>query len=124
MNFLINNVVGIKFKPKDDNVGIPVPILETIQNKTVAENLGDGEFDSLLKENNIDKKDLLGMRTILTKRLREKNGCMIEYEFTYIDGWYRLQKFNCERVQSEIEYITEFVRNACAPIEIIIQEAE
>lgn len=35
-----------------------------------------------------------------------------------------LQKFNCERVQSEIEYITEFVRNACAPIEIIIQEAE
>lgn len=124
MNFLINNVVGIKFKPKDDSVGIPVPMLETIQNKTVAENLGDEEFDNLLKENNIDKKDLLGMRTILTKRLREKNGCMIEYKFTYSDGWYRLEKFNCERVQSEIEYITEFVRNACSSIELIIQEAE
>lgn len=38
MNFLIN-VVGIKFKPKnDDNVGIPVSMLERIQNKTVAEN--------------------------------------------------------------------------------------
>lgn len=124
MNFLIKNTVGIKFKPKDDNVGIPVPMLEAIQNKTVAENLGDEEFDNLLKENNIDKKDLLGMRTLLIKRLREKNVCMIEYKFTYSDGWYRLEKFNCERVQSEIEYITEFVSNVCAPIELIIQDAE
>ncbi len=124
MNCLINNVVGVKFKPKDDNVGIPVPMLETIQNKTVAERLGDEEYESLLRENNIDKKDFLGMRTLLTKRLREKNGCMIEYKFTYSDGWYRLEKFNCERVQSEIEYITEFVKNACVPIELIIQEAE
>ena len=99
MNFLIKNTVGIKFKPKDDNVGIPVPMLEIIQNKTVAENLGDEEFDSLLKENNIDKRDFLGMRTLLTKRLRERNGCMIEYEFTYSDGWYRLQKLNWSYVK-------------------------
>lgn len=124
MNYIINNTVGIKFKPQDDTIGIPVPILETIRNKTIAEKLGAEEFETLLRDNNIDRKDITGMRTILTRRLREKNGCMIEYQFSYSYGWYRLAKFNCERVQSEIEYITEYVKETCAPIELIIQEAD
>ena len=53
---------------------------------------------------------------------KQKNGCMIEYTFKYSDGWYRLEKYNCELNQHEIDYLKGFIEMACNPIILEIQE--
>lgn len=47
---------------------------------------------------------------------------MIEYTFKYSDGWYRLEKYNCELNQHEIDYLKEFIEMTCNPIILEIQE--
>lgn len=41
MNKLISATAGIKFKPKDPHVDIPISILEVIERKTIPEELTD-----------------------------------------------------------------------------------
>lgn len=88
MNEYVYNTVGIRFKPEDDEIGIPVHMLAIIENKTIAEELDNEEMASVLEENNLDAKDIDGIRSAWMDRLQQKNGCMVEYKFSFCKGWY------------------------------------
>ena len=118
----VYNTVGIRFKPEDDKIGIPVHMLAIIENKTTGEELDNEEVASIIEANNFDTKDIAGISSAWMDRLQQKNGCMIEYKFSYRNGWYLLEKYNCVRDQQEIEYLKEVVKTACSPIVLTIQE--
>ena len=118
----VYNTVGIRFKPEDDKIGIPVHMLAIIENKTTGEELDNEEVASIIEANNLDTKDIAGIRSAQLDRLQQKNGCMAEYKFSYKNGWYLLEKYNCVRDQQEIEYLKEVVKTACSPIVLTIQE--
>lgn len=125
MNEIINSIVGIKFRPLDENIGIPIKMLDSIEKKTIAEELSDEEIEKIKQDNNFDDsfnvEKVTKLYDFFIKRIREKNGCMIEYRFLYKDGWYKLEKYNCEMIEEEIDFIQEYVKNVCAPIQLIIK---
>ena len=111
-------MVKIKFRPKDENIGLPIKVLSLLSRKTEAEDL-DKETIEKLKQESMDKisggKELLNLYTfnkLITKEKLKRQGEIIHYRLDFSNnGWFELYKLNYDYTKEEVEEIKNIIQS-------------